>query len=138
MRKDAIIYVEGELKAYKRNKSIYQGMLLENNISISAQFLSDMPKSVTNKFSSMTENQALSNRLYELEKDIRRVDSWIEHLLDEERFVVNNHYMENRSYNVIAHRWNTLGNPLYSAEYWKIKRKKALHSICQIFVSSFV
>jgi ArpU family phage transcriptional regulator len=138
MEKEVISYVETELMAYKKNKSIYSGMALENNISISAQFLSDMPRSVTNRFHSVTENQALANRLYDLEKDIRRVDGWLEHLLEEERFVINNHYMEKRSYNVIAHKWNTLGNPIYSPMYWKTKRKNALHSICQIFKNSFI
>jgi ArpU family phage transcriptional regulator len=133
-----IEFVEKELAGYRKNKSIYESIKNENNISLSASMISDIPKTITNKFSSMTENQAIINRLGDLEKEIRRVDIWINSLQDEEKFVVTNIYLEGKSYHVLANKWNLSGNPYFSVSYWKKKRKYAIKYICEIFASSFI
>lgn len=131
---DIIGYIIGELKAYKRNKAIYQTILLQAP-SIQAQVLSDIPRSVTNKFSSSTENQALFNQDHaQLEKEIKQVEIWLGYLQEEERFVIEQFFMENRSYATISHRWSQKGYPIFSGKFWKRKSKIALSKIASICV----
>lgn len=132
--KALIEFIVKELKEYKLNKATYELILNENGIAITAQTLSEVPRSVTNKFSSMTENQAFNNKdASELFKDFKRVDIWLNTLDDEERFAVENFYIKNRGYNIISHLWSKETGVIYTNKYWKRKNKKALCKICNMY-----
>ena len=91
MQKDLYEFIVCELKAYKMNKAVYESLLIENEIVISAQVISDMPRSVTNKFSSITENQALNHPpSHRLKLEIMRVENWLKALHDEEKYMIEN------------------------------------------------
>lgn len=122
-----------ELTEYKLNKATYELMQNDSGISISAQVIPEVPRSVTNKFTSATENQAFNRKdSDELERDIKRVDIWLTYLEDEEEFAIRNFYIHNKSYNTISFRWHRQGGLIYSSIFWKRKRKEALHKIIDL------
>ena len=126
MKKELYEFIINELKAYKMNKSILENIHNECCLGISAQKLSDMPRSVTNKFSSITENQAFNNKAFmELNQDIRRVEIWLYYLNDEERHVIEGLYIHNRSYNTLSNSWKIY----YSRDSWSKKKNIALNKI---------
>jgi len=54
MFKDLELFIIQEIKDYKENREILvQLSLEEENVSISASLISDMPRSITNKFYSI-------------------------------------------------------------------------------------
>jgi ArpU family phage transcriptional regulator len=138
LKKDIFGFIVAELEAYKRNRAVYKALLIENNISIPAQVLSDMPRSQTNKFNSSTENQALSNRLYQLEREISRVENWMTSLNPEEKFVIEKFYMDNQTYPTISNNWRHRGGLIYSESFWKNRRRQALCKIYDVCVQSCV
>lgn len=130
-----IDYIICELKAYKRNNAIYQS-IVNDCVGLSACVISDIPRTVTNKFSSTTENNALYNKdAVSLEREIKRIDIWLNCLDDEERFVVENIYINNRSYNTVIGRWHKEHNIIYSERRWKNKRRSAIKKIYEILVA---
>ncbi len=134
MNRDVADYVVGELKQFRRNKAILEGLMIENDISIPAQLLSDMPRSITNKFSSATENMALSNRLYGLDTEVKRFENWLKGITDEQRFVVERFYMDNQTYIAISNNWSVEKEGMIFSEItWKNRRKSGLRKICEIF-----
>ena len=60
MQKDLYEFIIKALTDYKMNIVVHSLSKNECMLGISAQHLSEVPRSVTNKFSSMTENQALN------------------------------------------------------------------------------
>lgn len=134
MKKDVYEFIINELKAYKMNKATLETIKNECLLGISAQQISDMPRNVTNKFSSMTENQAFNMQAYnELEKDIKRVEIWLNCLHDEERHMIEGFYIHDRTYNTIIQQWKTF----YSKEFWKKKKVSGLNKIYCLIDCSF-
>jgi hypothetical protein len=129
MQKDLYEFIVCELKAYKMNKAVYESLLIENEIVISAQVISDMPRSNTNKFSSITENQALNHPpSHVLKLEIMRVENWLKALHDDERYMIESFYINNKTYNSIISGWRVE----QSIEFWKRKRISAINKIFEI------
>ena len=129
MQKQLYEFIIKELKAYKMNKAVIETLHNECMIGISAQQLSEVPRSITNKFSSMTENQAFGQTPdMELRRDIKRVDIWLECLCDEERYMVENFYIHGRTYNTIINNFRID----HSIDFWRKKRISGLNNICDI------
>lgn len=137
MTKELINFVIDELKNYKLNKAIFNSIILENNIEISAITISDIYYSKTNKFNSITENLALNNKLEQLEREIKRVENWLNILNEKELFIIKNFYIENKSYNIISHNWLIHYKYYYSIQSLKKLRKNSLFKICNVFEKSF-
>ena len=126
MKKDVYEFIISELRKYKFSKASLNVLDNDDNLGVSAQRLSQVPPSVTNKFSSTTENQAFNRDSYfELTNDTRRVENWLNSLHDEERFMLENFYIHNRTYNTIINNWKMY----YSRHFWKKRRVSALDKI---------
>ena len=133
MQKDLYEFIIKELKAYKMNKAVLETLHNETSLGVSAQQLSQVPRSVTNKFSSMTENQAFAQAPdTEIKRDIKRVEIWLECLKDEERYMIENFYVYDRTYNTIIVRWKME----FSREFWKKTRISGLNRIAEIINNS--
>ena len=130
-----MINIEEMLEKYKSNRS--QLELLEckmqrkeNEIQlldpsyISAVQYSDMPKSKTNKFSSVVENTVIetelnkeeANRLkgelwdmasehFDLKLKVKEVNALLEGLTEEERFVIEQFYINDVTWRIVAERY---------------------------------
>lgn len=134
MTTDLLPFVIQELKDYKTNKEILEQLQLED-VSISAAALSDMPKSITNKFSSVTENMALWKQdEQQVLKSIKRVESWLRLLNYIERFVITGFYIEEYSYLKIIREWKQHDDIYYSERFWRHKKKQSLHKICNFYM----
>ena len=128
MQKELYEFIIKELKAYKMNKAVLETLQNETGLGVSAQQLSQVPRSVTNKFSSMTENQAFGQAPdIEIRRDMKRVEIWLELISDEERYMVNNFYIEGRTYKTIIQNWHAD----FTVRYWRRKRIQALGKICE-------
>lgn len=129
LRQDLLDFIVQQLREYKINKEIIEHLQNED-ISIEAVALSEMPKSVTNKFHSVTENIALWKREEaEVSKSIKRVESWLRLLNYIEEYVVFNFYIEEWTYNKIVEEWKRKEGIYYSDRFWKFKKKDALKKI---------
>lgn len=129
MRKDMYEFIVDELKAYKMNVAVYESLLIENEICVSAQVISDMPRSSTNKFSSVTENMALNHLpSHKLRLEIMRVENWLRALHDDERYMIESFYINNKTYNTIINGWRID----QSIDFWKRKRISAINKIYNI------
>jgi hypothetical protein len=128
MQKDLYEFIIKELKAYKMNKAVLETLHNETSLGVSAQQLSEVPRSVTNKFSSMTENQAFGQTPdMEIRRDMKRVEIWLELISDEERYMISNFYIEGRTYKTIISNWRAE----YTVRYWRRKRIQALQKVCE-------
>lgn len=126
MQKDLYEFIIKSLNDYKMNIVVHALSKNDCMLGISAQHLSEVPRSVTNKFSSMTENQALNpTPIDALKNEIDMVDKWLYLLDDEEKYMIENFYIYSRKYNTIIHNWRTE----YHINYWKKKRIDGLNKI---------
>jgi hypothetical protein len=128
------------LKLHKKNIALYQSLLnnFDDEVSIKAQSLTNMPKG-SSGFNSVVENHVVKNKklqndteLKDLYKQIKKVNIWLDYLTDEQKFVVEQIYFEERTYSIISHRWGSRGNPIYSSGYWKTKRREAIKKISEL------
>lgn len=136
-KKEILTFIENELKNYKKNISVLNSIILENDIELPSTALKEVYYSRTNKFSSITENMALNNKLEELEKEIKRVENWLNRLNERESFVIKNIYLENKSYNSIAQNWHLANNYYLSITTLKRIKNTALDKIYVVFTASF-
>ena len=128
-QRDRYEFIVDELKGYKMNVAVYESLLIENEICISTQVISDMPRSVTNKFSSVTENMALNHPpSHKLRLEIMRVENWLKALHDDERYMIESFYIHNKTYNSIIAGWRID----QSIDFWKRKRISAINKIYNI------
>jgi hypothetical protein len=131
--KELINYIILEISSYKLYKALLEQTRLED-VGVDAQKYYETPRSITNRFFSVTENLALYKRdEMSLIRSIKQVDNWLQMLDDDERHVTYNFYVNNRTYNTIANIWNSEHKVYYSLGHWKKKRKAAINKICQLF-----
>ena len=120
------------LKDYKRMVAIHEGLLNDYDGILQAQVLSDMPKG--NGIHSQTETAMLKleYEIKELKKEIKRVQIWLNYLNEEERFVVEQIYFEDRFINHIINKWCNMGKEYHGSTYWKNKNREAIRKITQL------
>lgn len=96
------------------NEEILESMCLPISV------MSDMPKSVTNRINSITENVALNynqnlteatKEIHKLNRDIEKVEIALKRLKDIDRFLINKKWIEDLS-------WNEVGREFTSHYYY--------------------
>ena len=124
---ELINIIENELKFYKK----YIAILAELEIDgVQAQRLSHMPRCVTNKFNSLTENMALLNQDKDvIKRSIARVQNWLDYLNWIERFVIKGFYIEQYTYTKIAREWDKAEGYYITKDHWQKIKKQSLKKI---------
>ena len=129
-----------QLEEYKAN--VARRDILKNDMDddpfIKAMVLSDMPSAHGEVFSK-TEAAAISDQpsvieleIRSLSKEIKRVDIWLNFLLEEEKFAVINFYMEKKTYRQIIRKWDTLHGVDFSKFYWRGKKISGIKKIAYL------
>ena len=129
MTKDEVIET---LKGYKRLIAIHESLLNDYEGVLQAQVITDMPRA--NGVHSQTESAMLKldREMKEIKKDIKRVNIWLNYLNEEERFVVEQIYFEERFINHIINKWCNMGKEYHGSTYWKNKHREAIRKITQL------
>ena len=129
MTKESVI---NTLKEYKRLVAIHEGLLNDYDGVLQAQVLSDLPKG--NGVRSQTEiaSEKIKYEIRELEREIKRVSIWLNYLNDEERFVIEQIYFEERFINHIINKWCNAGREYHGSTYWKNKHREALKKLTHL------
>ena len=129
MTRDEVI---STLKNYKRLIAIHESLLNDYDCCLQAQVLTDMPRA--NGVHSATESAMtkLNYELKELKKEITRVGIWLNYLNEEERFVIEQIYFEDRFINHIINKWCNMGKEYHGSTYWKNKHREAIRKITQL------
>lgn len=129
MSRDEVIQT---LKSHKKIIALYESLLNEYDGFLNAQQISDMPKG--SSVSSPIENAThkLNAELKELNKEIRKVNIWLKYLTQEERFVIEQLYFEQRFINQIINRWTSQGYEYHGFTYWKTKHREAIKKITDL------
>jgi hypothetical protein len=127
------------LLALYKNEYLYSRATIEE-ICLAAPVISDIPKSVTNKFSSVTENAAIEypERIKELCKMINSI-SWeiadtsdlMKFLPEDEKFIVELKYLDDRenTWKEIIEKYDKKFDISISLETVKRKKNLALEKI---------
>jgi exo-beta-1,3-glucanase (GH17 family) len=117
------------LKNYKRVVAIYESLQNEYEGVIQAQVISDMPKAHGVHSQVESAYTKLEYELKELQKEIKRVQIWLNYLTEEERFIVEQIYIEERYYAIAGNKWCGMGREYHSESYWKRKKKDGIRKI---------
>ncbi len=134
MTRDEVI---NTLRDYKRLIAIHESLINDYEGVLQAQTISDMPTG--NSLSNPTEKAILKldRGLEELKREIRRVQIWLNYLSEEERFIVEQIYIEERFINIASNKWCSMGREYHSNWYWKSKKKDAINKIIEILPKSY-
>jgi ArpU family phage transcriptional regulator len=125
------------LENYNRHKIVLEELEREGIIGISAQVLSETPRSVTNKFHSITETLALwSPEKDELMRSIAIVDTWLNNIPYLYKFILTQIYIQRNSYYIISSIWKKEHDVIQSDRFWKYKRKEAISYIADAYKKS--
>ena len=129
MTRDEVI---STLKNYKRLIAIRDSLLNDYEGVIQAQKLTDMPRG--NGVHSQVESAAnkLNYEIKELEREITRVSIWLEYLNEEERFIIEQIYIEERFISLASNKWCNLGKEYHGNSYWKNKHRLAIKKIINL------
>lgn len=138
--------LEQQLKLHGANDIETADMVIEG-LSMSASVITDMPKSVTNKFSSVTENAAMNylrylkaspleikainamltekaEQIHRYNKQIRLIDNILLCLTDTERFVIESVYIRGYNHRQTKELFNKAYPACYVDDKHTIKRYK--------------
>jgi hypothetical protein len=122
------------LENYARYKAILEQLRLENDVSIPACIIRDTPRSVTNKFYSVTENLAIwKPEQEELRKNICLVDNWLGSLSFMHRFIMQRFYIERYTYRMLTEDWRKMYGDIHDKVYWSAQKKLALKAISEFY-----
>jgi hypothetical protein len=125
MTKDKVIEI---LKDHKRIIAIRDTMQNDYDSTLRASTVANQIK--TSKVSDLSDLMLkLNKELEELEKEIRKVQIWLEYLTIEERFYVENYFVQGVSVTSIITKWCNLGNRYRSEFFWKKRKQAALEKI---------
>jgi hypothetical protein len=128
MTKDKVIAL---LKDHKRIIAIRETMLNDYDSTLKASSVANQSK--TSKVSDLSDMiLKLNKELEELDKEIRKVQIWLEYLTIEERFYVENYYIQSISMTSIITKWCNEGNRYRSEFFWKNRRQQALEKIISL------
>jgi hypothetical protein len=119
---------------YSRNKAILEQLRIENDVSINASVVNDIPRSITNKFFSVTESLALwKQEETELERSVNLVDTWLSSLSYMQCYMLTKKYILGYSYRMITEDWRKMYGDIYSERYWRNKRNEAVNYISKLY-----
>lgn len=125
MTKDKVIEL---LKDHKRIIAIRDTMQNDYDSTLKASTVANQTKST--KVSDLSDIMIRLNKdLDELEKEIRRVQIWLDYLTIEERFYVENYYIKSISMTSIITRWCNEGNRYRSEFFWRKRKNDAIEKI---------
>lgn len=125
MTKDKVIEL---LKDHKRIIAIAETIRNDHAETLKASSVANQIK--TSKVTDLSDLIIkLNKELDELEKEIRKVQIWLEYLTVEERFYVENYYIQSTSMTSIITKWCNQGNRYRSEFFWKNRKKAALEKI---------
>lgn len=144
-------------REYANQEYIEADAVAIEGLSLRAPVLSDIPKSVTNKFNSTTENVAiaynqdkhhrndfdvtdlkceeyqLQGDIEQLTRDVAKVDALIASLGDKHKFVICKYYFQKYNYSDIAKQYSETFRLNYiSVNYLKEINAKALRKMVEI------
>lgn len=126
------------LKEYKRMVAIRDSMLNNYDVVLQAQKLTDMPRGsgVSNQVESkINQYQA---EIKEIEREITRVSIWLNSLNEEERFIIEQIYIEERFINIASNKWCSMGKEYHSRSYWNDRKRQAINKIVDICNNSII
>ena len=129
MTKDEII---STLKDYKRLIAIHESLLNDYEGVLHAQVLTDMPRAHGVHSATESAMNKLGHEVNEIKKEIKRVQIWLNYLNEEERFVIEHIYFEERFINHIINKWCNLGKEYHGSTYWKNKHRDAIRKITHL------
>lgn len=135
MTRDEVI---NTLKQYKRLIAIRDSLLNNYEGVLQAQKLTDMPRG------SGTSNQVESKinqfqcEIKEIEREITRVSIWLNSLNEEERFIIEQIYIEERFVNMASNKWCSMGKEYHSRSYWNDRKRQAINKIVDITTKSIL
>ena len=124
------------LRNYKRVIAIRNSLLNNYEGVLQAQQITDMPR--TNGVHSQVESAGnkLQHEIRELEREITKVSIWLDYLTEEERFIIEQTYIEERYINMASNKWCSMGKEYHSQTYWKDKKRQAINKIVDICTKS--
>lgn len=102
--------LELKLQTYKYNRAMLERLELDLKQNESQPFVYD-------------------SLVSDLEYKLCEVDIFLDLLIPEERFVVEEVYFEQRYMSQVSRKWVELGNEYHGVSYWKNKKRKALEKI---------
>jgi hypothetical protein len=124
------------LKSYKRLIAIRDSLINNYDGVLQAQVLSDMPKGNSTHSQVESASNKLESEIKELEKEITRVSIWLNSLNEEERFIIEQIYIEERFINMASNKWCSMGREYHSITYWKDRKRQAINKIVDICTKS--
>lgn len=125
MTKDKVIE---RLKAHKGNIAIHETLINDYSATLKASSLDS--KVQTSNVSDLGDVvEKINKELEDLEKEIKRVQIWLNYLTEEERFYIDCYYIQSISTTSIITRWCNAGNSFRSEFFWKKRKYAALEKI---------
>jgi ATP-dependent protease HslVU (ClpYQ) ATPase subunit len=125
MTKDKVVEF---LRGHKQNIAVHETLINDYSATLKASSVTNQIK--TSKVSDLSDLILRINKeLEDLEKEIRRVQIWLDYLTIEERFYVENYYIQGVSVTSIITKWCNQGNRYRSEFFWKNRKKAALEKI---------
>ena len=120
------------LRNYKRVIAIRNSLLNNYEGVLQAQQITDMPRQSGVHSQVESAGNKLQHEIRELEREITKVSIWLDYLNEEERFIVEQIYIEERFINLASNKWCSMGREYHSNWYWKKKKKEAINKIIEI------
>lgn len=125
MTKDKVIEL---LRDHKRIIAIAESIRNEYAETLKASSVVNQIK--TSKVSDLSDLIIkLNTELEELEKEIRKVQIWMNYLTVEEQFYIEHFYIQSVSIASIITKWCNQGNSYRSEMFWRKRKAKALDKI---------